>query len=101
MDGWTKKYHWQRTWGDERGIDGKPHQDYEGFDGEESIGRIFLDTAGPTKGLWRWAGGRPDALRGKSIMPNAGYLPTAAEAARTVEWYWDGMKARIDIPQRD
>lgn len=91
---WQKKYRWARTWGDETGIDGKRHEDYEGFDGEESIGRIFYEHAGPTKGLWRWAGGRPKAMKGMSIMPNAGYKPTAAEAAQTVESYWDAMKNR-------
>lgn len=92
---WQKKYRWRRTWGDERGIDGKPHEDYAGYDGEENIGRIFYENAGPTKGLWRWAGGRPQGFKEQPIMPNAGYCKTAAEAAKTVENYWDGMKARI------
>jgi hypothetical protein len=71
--------------------------DYEGFDGEESIGRIFLETAGPTKGRWRWAGGRPSALKGSSILPNSGYMNSASEAAKAVEIYWDTMKARTAI----
>ena len=29
-------------------------------------------------------------------MPNAGFAATAAEAAQTVEEYWDKMKARND-----
>ena len=29
-------------------------------------------------------------------MPLAGYCKTAAEAAQTVERYWDQMKARIE-----
>ena len=95
MTGWQKKYRWTRTvFGDER-PDELRLDDYVGFDGEENIGRIFLETSGPTKGLWRWAGGRPKGLKGiPSIMPNAGYKPTAAEAARAVEEYWDAMKAR-------
>lgn len=94
-EAWQKKYQWRRTWGDERGMDGRPHEDYQGFDGDQSIGRIFFESAGPTKDLWRWAGGRPKALKGSSLMPNAGYCSTAAEAARTVEDYWDAMKSRI------
>jgi hypothetical protein len=31
-------------------------------------------------------------------MPNAGYQPTAAEAAKTVEGYWDAMNARTEAP---
>ena len=93
MTDWQKKYRWVRTWGDETGIDGKRHEDYVGYDGEENIGRIFLDMAGPTKGLWRWAGGYEKRFKGKPMMPNSGYCKTAAEAAQTVERYWDEMKA--------
>jgi len=96
LTGWQKKYRWARTiFGDELPTE-RGNQDYCGYDGEENIGRIFLETAGPTKGLWRWAGGRPTGFRGLPVMPNAGYKLTAEEAARTVEEYWDQMKARND-----
>lgn len=39
---WQTKFRWVRTWG-QTGIDGKPHDDREGFDGEISIGRIYID----------------------------------------------------------
>lgn len=100
MSEWTKKYRWVRTWGDERGIDGKPHEDFQAWDGDEDAGRIFLERAGPTKGLWRWAGRYPRGWKGSPIQPNAGYKPTAAEAAETVEAYWDQMKARRDDLQK-
>ena len=96
MAEWQKKYRWVRTWGDETGIDGKRLEDYSGFDGEENIGRIFLNEAGPTKGLWRWAGGYAKRFKCKPIMPNAGYCKTASEAAQTVERYWDEMKAQAE-----
>jgi hypothetical protein len=32
---WQKKYRWVRTWPGETGLDGKPHEDFVGYDGEE------------------------------------------------------------------
>ena len=94
MTDWQKKYRWVRTiFGDELPTE-QGTEDYSAYDGEENIGRIFLETAGPTKGLWRWAAGRPAGFKGYPVMPNAGYQPTAGEAARTVENYWDEMKSR-------
>ncbi len=96
MTEWQKKYRWVRTtFGDELPTE-REIQDYCGYVGEEYIGRIFLETAGPTKGLWRWAGSRPNGFKDYPIMPNAGYQPIAAEAAMAVESYWDEMKARIE-----
>ena len=87
---WRKKYRWARTWQDERGIDGRPHEDYVGFDGDDMIGRIYLDVQTLKKGQWRWAAGY---LKGVApIMPHSGWLPTARDAARQVEEYWDRMK---------
>lgn len=99
MTEWQKKYEWKRTWGDETGLDGKKHEDYSCFDGQYA-GRIFYERAGPTKGLWRWAGAYPKPMYGAPIMPNAGYSPTAAEAARTVEDYWDRMKALLETRKK-
>lgn len=95
MTAWQKKYRWARTWGDETGIDGKKHEDYQAWDEEQPAGRIFLETAGPTKGLWRWAGSYPKGMKGRPITPNAGYAKSAAEAARLVEEYWHASKARV------
>ncbi|HEV7251441.1 MAG TPA: hypothetical protein VGN93_31070 [Shinella sp.] len=91
---WQKKYRWSRTWGDERGFDGKLHEDYAGYDGEDNIGRIYLDRQTLKAGKWFWAGQHPKGS-GRPIMPHSGWLPTAGEAARQVEEYWDKMKARL------
>lgn len=93
MTDWQKKYRWGRTtFGDER-PDELGRDDYCGYDGDRYIGRIFHETGGPTKGLWRWAGAYPKPFYGTPIMPNCGYKPTAAEAAETVEAYWDAINA--------
>lgn len=94
IEGWEKKYRWVRTWPGDVGIDGKPHEDYVGYDGEELIGRIYLDRQTLKAGRWRWAGGYPKGTR-SPIMPNTGWHDTATEAARQVEAYWDAMKVRI------
>jgi hypothetical protein len=91
---WQKKYRWARTWPEDRGLDGKPLEDYSAYDGEQYAGRIRLDLETLKKGQWHWSGAYPKGWRGTPIMPNAGWKPTAAEAARTVEEYWDGMKAK-------
>lgn len=36
-------------------------------------------------------------MKRNAISLNAGYTQTAAEAARTVEEFWDGMKKKNDI----
>lgn len=93
---WSKRYSWRRTWGDETGIDGKKHEDYSAYDGQQYAGRIRLETAGPTKGKWQWAGSAPNPLYGRPPMPNVGYSATAAEAACAVETYWDAAKVVRD-----
>ncbi|WLR90951.1 hypothetical protein [Shinella zoogloeoides] len=94
VEGWQKKYRWARTWPGETGIDGKLHEDYVGYDGDDLIGRIYLDQQTLKSGRWRWAGGYPKGVR-SPIMPNGGWLASAAEAACQVEDYWDAMKARL------
>ncbi|UVC12410.1 sulfotransferase (plasmid) [Rhizobium sp. TH2] len=88
---WERKYEWKRTWPDDRGLDGKPLEDYSCFDGQYA-GRIRFEPAGPTKGLWQWSGAYPKPMRGAPVMPNGGYADSAAEAARAVEEYWDVMR---------
>nr|WP_246799888.1 hypothetical protein [Rhizobium indicum] len=42
-------YKWRETW------PGEGHQDFTGFDGEQSFGRIQLDQASHGKmGMWKW-----------------------------------------------
>ncbi|CAN7386627.1 hypothetical protein [Neorhizobium sp. LjRoot104] len=80
-------------------MDGKPHEDYVGYDGNAYIGRIYLDQQTLKAGKWRWAGGKPERCR-TMMMPNSGWLPTAAEAARQVEDYWDAMLANTRIHKK-
>jgi hypothetical protein len=90
---WQKKYRWSRTWGTETGIDGKPHEDFSGYDGKANIGRIYLDQQTLKAGQWRWAIAYPKG--GQPWMPNCGWLPSAAEAARHIEETWDKQKERL------
>lgn len=96
---WTKKYRWTRTWGDEPGLDHKPHEDYVGWDGDVQIGRIYLDHQTLKATQWRWAIKYPKGAPAR--MPNAGWLPTSAEAAQMVEDCWDEQKAALDQRHRD
>lgn len=76
-------------------MNGLPHEDYSGYDGDQYIGRIYLDQQSLKAGEWRWAGGRPKGCRSMTL-PNAGWLPTSAEAAKMVEDYWDAMLKKKD-----
>lgn len=90
---WHKKYRWARTWGNETGLDGKPHEDYTGWDGEVNIGRIFFDQQTLKMGQWRWAIQYPKG--GKPYQPNTGWAETSALAAQTVEEMWEKQKAKL------
>ena len=74
---WQKKYRWVRTWPGETGLNGEPHEDYIGFDGEQNIGRIYLDHQTLKAGKWRWCAKWPRGLL--PIMPHNGWLATAGE----------------------
>jgi hypothetical protein len=90
---WQKKYHWQRTWGKETGLDRKLLEDYQAFDGDVEIGRIYLDQQTLKAGRWMWSIQYPKG--GKPYQPNFGWETTAAEAAKVVEDLWDEQKARL------
>lgn len=90
---WQKKYLWTRTWGAETGLDGKPHEDFMGWDDGVQIGRIYLDRQTLHKGMWRWAIQYPKG--GKPWLPNAGWLDSASEAAQHIEETWEKQKARL------
>lgn len=87
---WQKKYRWSRTWGQETGLNGLPHEDYIAHDGEENIGRIYLDQQTLKAGKWRWVAYSPKGV--PIVLPSGGWLPTAQEAAKQVEEYWDARK---------
>lgn len=88
---WQKKYRWTRTWPGENGLDGKPLEDFAAYDCDQYAGRIRLDHESLKKGKWMWSGAYPKGWKKQPIMPNAGWKPTAAEAAQAVEEYWDAM----------
>ncbi|MDQ0135686.1 hypothetical protein J2T08_003607 [Neorhizobium galegae] len=94
---WQKKYRWARTWPGETGLDGKPLEDFAAYDGDQYAGRIRLDHESLKKGQWMWSGAYPKGWKGSPITPNNGFKPTAAEAAQTVEEYWDAMKKKIGL----
>jgi hypothetical protein len=84
------RYQWKRTQIDEN--DPPTDLDWCGFDGDQYIGRIRKETAGPTKGRWHWAGSFPRSLRGRTIpTPNSGHADTARQATQKVEEYWDSV----------
>jgi hypothetical protein len=97
------KYKWRETWPGETGLDGEPLQDFQGWDGDVSVGRIRLEDAGPMKGKWQWSGhGSQKGIR-KRLLPHQGYVATAREASRMVEDYYErllrhnGMKGSQDV----
>jgi hypothetical protein len=90
---WQKKYRWRRTWGKETGLNGKLLEDYQAFDGDVEIGRIYLDQQTLKAGRYYWAIQYPKG--GKPFLPNFGWETTAAEAAKVVEDLWDVQKERL------
>ena len=78
---------------DDKGLDGKPPEDYSAYDGDQYAGRIRLELQNLKKGSWHWAGARPKPFHGEPIMPHTGYCESAALAAQAVESYWDRSKA--------
>ena len=66
MGDWQKKYRWERTWGDETGINGNKHEDYAAYDGDRHAGRIRRDLESHKKGQWFWAGSISKTDEGKS-----------------------------------
>jgi hypothetical protein len=84
----TQKYNWRETWPGETGLDGKPHQDYCGWDGETLFGRILLEPDGSSKGQWR------HATWVKTVVhPQGGWAKTAREASHIVEEHYEQLKA--------
>ncbi|WP_245500765.1 hypothetical protein [Rhizobium sp. BK251] len=92
-DEYKPKYRWGRTWPGENGLDGKPLQDFIGFDGEVIIGRIRLEDSGPLKGQWQWSGQGPFRGIKKRLLPHQGYAETAREASRMAEDYYHQLLA--------
>ncbi len=79
-------YRWKETWPGESDPAGNPLQDFFGMDGDVIIGRIRLESHGPTANLWQWSG-QGGKVR-ERLLPHQGYEPTAREASRMVEDYY-------------
>lgn len=87
------RYQWRRTQLDE---DMEPTDlDWLGYDGDQYIGRIRKEIAGPTKGKWQWAASYPRLMRGPKPLPNTGFVDTARIATRKVEEFWDMCMGRM------
>jgi hypothetical protein len=83
---YTPRYKWRETW------PGEGHQDFEGYDGKDVVGRIQIDetTSGKEK-MWRWNGGFASWIR-RRLKPQEGWMPTPREAARMAEEHYDKLK---------
>ncbi|MFW8644401.1 hypothetical protein ACOJBO_25685 [Rhizobium beringeri] len=85
-DEYKPLYTWRQTW------PGEGFQDFTGFDGEQSFGRIQLDQTSHNKtGLWKWNAHIPWVR--DHIVPHSGWEATSREACRRVEEYYDKLRA--------
>lgn len=81
------KYKWRETW------PGEGRQDFTGYDGDDIVARIRLDTTTSDRiGLWRWNGGFAFWIR-QRIMPQQGWEETPCEASRRAEDHYNRLKA--------
>lgn len=69
---------------------GEGLQDYLGYDGDRQFGRIFAETAGPTKGKWRWAISHIDGVK-RTFTPHNGWAHTARLAAARCEDFYEKL----------
>ncbi|WP_427146969.1 hypothetical protein [Rhizobium leguminosarum] len=80
-------YKWRETW------PGEGRQDFSGFDGEQSFGRIQLDNLTSSRlGMWKWNITHIPWVR-KQIVPHSGWEETTREACRRVEEHYEKLKA--------
>ncbi|CDM62346.1 hypothetical protein LPU83_pLPU83d_0976 (plasmid) [Rhizobium favelukesii] len=59
--------------------------------GETSIGRIRYEAAGSMRETWQWSGHGPKVK--ERLLPQQGFEPTAREASRMAEDYYDRLTA--------
>ncbi|MBB3135334.1 hypothetical protein FHS26_003079 [Rhizobium pisi] len=72
-------YTWRQAW------PGEGYQDFTGYDGEQSFGRIQLDQTNHGKaGMWKWNATPLPWVR-EHIAPNSGWEETSREACRIRE----------------
>ena len=77
-------YRWRRTQIDKN--DPPTNEDWSGYDGDVSIGRIQKQPHGPMKDKWMWSAHGPRVRR--RLTPHQGYEPEGREAMRNVEEYY-------------
>ncbi|TBB27355.1 hypothetical protein ELH48_09435 [Rhizobium ruizarguesonis] len=86
-DEYRPLYKWRETWL------GEGHQDFSGFDEEQSFGRIQLDQTSHTKmGMWKWNATHVPWVR-QHIVPHSGWEATSREACRRVEEHYEKLLA--------
>ncbi|MGX9988812.1 hypothetical protein ACS4RR_006195 [Rhizobium sp. Z1P35] len=86
-------YKWRETW------PGGGQQDFSGFDGEQSFGRIQLDQTSLGKvGMWKWNITHIPWVR-EHIMPHSGWAETSREACRMVEQHYEKLLELHGRPQ--
>lgn len=78
------KYKWRHSW------QGKPGDDFAGFDGPKQIGRIFKIDEPWSKGRWFWLVNTEGGER--LNWPVAGYEELAEMAAFRVETVYDNLR---------
>jgi len=89
MEEYQPRYKWALTWPDDRDETGKPPQIFQGYDGTTPVGSIQLMKGGPQKGQWSYAGHGPKVR--ERLIPHTGFAPTAREACRAAEDYYDRL----------
>jgi hypothetical protein len=85
-------YPWRRTKIDESDV--PTDNDWSGYDGEVSIGRIQKQPHGPLKDTWMWSAQGPRVPQ--RLLPHQGYEPEGREAMRKVEDYYHRLMRHND-----
>ncbi|WP_320188614.1 hypothetical protein RMS29_027450 (plasmid) [Agrobacterium rosae] len=80
------RYRWRETW------PGENHEDYLGWDGDRSFGRIMLETHGTMRRKWRWSISHMDGAK-KTILPHNGWVDHPRVAAAKVEQLYERIAA--------
>ncbi|MGO7015936.1 hypothetical protein [Rhizobium leguminosarum] len=85
-DVYQPRYKWRETW------PGEGYQEFTGFDGDQSFGRIQQDQTSLGKvGMWKWNITHIPWVR-KQIVPHSGWEAMSREASRRVEEHYEKLK---------
>lgn len=84
--GWQRKYHWVRSWPEEK-------EDWCAFHDGLCIGRVSRDKTSLKRGTFMWSGNCSEWHGFQRVMPHSGRCVEAWEAAKAVEdWYDEGLE---------